>query len=278
MTDPRSEQARECLTELSTLEQPVVLVTLVQRVGSTPQDVGAKMLVDAAGRRRGTIGGGRIEQRAIAEAQRLLTTGTDAPCVLHEWNLQRDIGMTCGGVVTMLFELFNASTWRVVLFGAGHVSQALVRCLLLLDCAVVCIDSRPEWLARLPDAPRLTRVAADDLRSFVPHIRATDAVICLTMGHATDQPVLHAIFAASITPTYVGVIGSAAKRKALEKGLRAEGVSDEWLANMRCPIGLPIGGNRPGEIAISVAAELLATRQPTPRTKTATIAISALPS
>lgn len=263
MMESPSEQARECLAELSTLEHPVVLVTLVRRVGSTPQDVGAKMLVDAAGRRRGTIGGGRIEARAIAEAQRLLTEQLESPCVLHEWNLQRDIGMTCGGVVTMLFELFNASSWRVVLFGAGHVSQALVRCLLLLDCHVICLDSRAEWLARLPQSPRLTRIESDDLPHFVSQIRPSDAVICMTMGHATDQPVLRALFEASITPAYLGVIGSAAKRKALEKGLRADGVSDAWLESMRCPIGLPIGGNAPGEIAISVAAELLTLRQPT---------------
>ena len=85
----------------------------------------------------------------------------------------------------------------------------------------------------------------------------------MTMGRATDQPVLRALFEASATPAYLGVIGSAAKRKALEKGLRADGVSDAWLESMRCPIGLPIGGNAPGEIAISVGAELLATRQPT---------------
>jgi xanthine dehydrogenase accessory factor len=257
-------QARACLTTLASLQQPVVLVTLVSRVGSTPQDIGAKMLVDADGRLEGTVGGGRIEQRAIAEAQTWLASAhtdvTTPPCLLREWNLQRDIGMTCGGVVTLLFEAFNVAPWRVVLFGAGHVAQALVRSLLLLDCHVVCIDSRPEWLQKLPAAPRLSTVQLDDLRLYVPNVRAQDAVICMTMGHATDQPILHALYAQDLTPAYLGVIGSDAKRKALEKGLRALGVSDSWLARLRCPVGLPIGGNQPGEIAISVAAELVALR------------------
>jgi xanthine dehydrogenase accessory factor len=82
----------------------------------------------------------------------------------------------------------------------------------------------------------------------------------MTMGHATDQPILQALYAQNLTPAYLGVIGSDAKRKALEKGLRALGVSEPWLAQLRCPVGLPIGGNQPGEIAISVAAELVALR------------------
>lgn len=257
-------QARACLSTLAGLEQPVVLVTLVSRVGSTPQDLGAKMLVDASGRVAGTVGGGRIEQRAIAEAQAWLATAhaeaATPPCRLQEWNLQRDIGMTCGGVVTLLFEAFNVAPWRVVLFGAGHVAQALVRSLLVLDCHVVCIDSRTEWLAKLPAAAQLSTVHLDDVSQYVPNVRAQDAVICMTMGHATDQPVLQALYAQGLSPAYLGVIGSDAKRKALEKGLRAHGVSEPWLARMRCPVGLPIGGNQPGEIAISVAAELVALR------------------
>jgi xanthine dehydrogenase accessory factor len=180
--------------------------------------------------------------------------------MLQEWNLQRDIGMTCGGVVTLLFEAFNVAPWRVVLFGAGHVAQALVRSLLLLDCHVVCVDSRAEWLAKLPSAPQLSRVQRDDLCAYVPNVREQDAVICMTMGHATDQPILEALHARQLSPSYLGVIGSAAKRKALEKGLRAQGVSEAWLSRLRCPVGLPIGGNQPGEIAISVAAELVAQR------------------
>ena len=256
--------ARACLARLSTHDAPVVMVTLVQRVGSTPQDVGARMLVDGTGRLEGTVGGGRLEQRAIAEAQRWLSQlhadPVAPPCLLQEWNLQRDIGMTCGGVVTLLFEAYHVAPWRAVIFGAGHVAQSLVRALLLLDGAVVCIDSRAEWIDRLPNAPSLTALCLDDPASWVGHIVDRDAVVCMTMGHATDVPILRALHAAGRRPAFLGVIGSDAKRKALEKQLRGEGVAPEWLAHLRCPVGLPIGGNQPGEIAISVAADLLAHR------------------
>lgn len=256
--------ARACLERLAAIDHPVAMVTLVARVGSTPQDLGARMLVDGTGRLEGTVGGGKLEQRAIVEAQRWLATlhgdATAAPCMLHEWNLQRDIGMTCGGVVTLLFEAHHVAPWRVVIFGAGHVAQALVRTLLVLDCSVVCLDSRAEWIARLPSAPLLSTVCQDDLTAWVPQITDGDVVLCMTMGHGTDVPILRALHAAGRTPAMLGVIGSDAKRKALVKQLRTDGVEDAWLARMHCPVGLPIGGNQPGEIAVSVAAAILAHR------------------
>ena len=148
----------ERLAEMAAEGQPFVLVTLVEAVGSTPQDAGTKMLVDVSGLRFGTVGGGKVEQQAIATAQALLADPEAKPCTLAEWNLKRDVGMTCGGTVKFLFEAYHVHPWRVVVFGAGHVGQAVVRCLLLLDCEVACIDSRHEWLGRLPDAPQLEKL------------------------------------------------------------------------------------------------------------------------
>ena len=81
----------------------------------------------------GTVGGGKVENKSIGHAQSLLagTAGSAASqtCQLVEWNLQRDVGMTCGGVVKLLFEAYNFHEWRIVVFGAGHVAQALARVL-----------------------------------------------------------------------------------------------------------------------------------------------------
>src|SRR5262245_45369858 len=120
----------EKLAELSKVGQPFAAVTMVESVGSTPQDAGTKMLVDNSGLLFGTVGGGKVENQAIQFAQRMLTD-CDAPTTqLVEWNLQRDVGMTCGGVVKLYFEAYNHRAWRIVIFGASHVAQALVRCLL----------------------------------------------------------------------------------------------------------------------------------------------------
>jgi len=250
----------ERLAELASEGRPFVLVTLVEVVGSAPQDVGTKMLVDAGGLRFGTVGGGRVEAQAIARAQELLAEPDPPACLLVEWNLQQDVGMTCGGVVKLLFEPQLVRSWRVVIFGAGHVAQAVVRCLLLLDCQIVCIDSRRDWLERLPQSPRLERLELAEPRDWAGQLTADDAVVCMTMGHRTDLPVLERILAADARPWYLGVIGSAAKRKVLVRDLVAAGIEPAATETIRCPIGLPLGGNQPGDIAVSLVAELLELR------------------
>jgi xanthine dehydrogenase accessory factor len=253
----------ERLAEMAAEGKPFVLVTLVEAVGSTPQDAGTKMLVDVSGLRFGTVGGGKVEQQAIAAAQALIADPAAKACTLVEWNLKRDVGMTCGGTVTLLFEAYHVHPWRVVVFGAGHVGQAVVRCLLLLDCEVTCIDSRPEWLDRLPGSPQLETVRLDEPRDFVARLRPGDHVVCMTMGHATDRPILEAIFRSGIEVASLGVIGSRAKREVLRCELEAAGVPAAAVERLRCPIGLPLGSNQPGEIAVSVAAEILQLRDRT---------------
>src|ERR1043165_6052830 len=135
-------------------ETPLVAVTVVDTMGSAPQDRGAKMIVTAEGLRFGTVGGGKVETKAIAEAQAMLN-GTGETTKFAQWNLNKDVGMTCGGIVKLYFESHNVGRWQIVVFGAGHTAQALVNVLIPLDCHVTCVDPRPEWLAALPAAPQL---------------------------------------------------------------------------------------------------------------------------
>lgn len=252
----------ERLAELAAGGGAFASVTLVDTVGSTPSATGSKMLVTAAGLDFGTIGGGRVEAKAIAHAQQILSMPlrSNASSELVEWNLQRDVGMTCGGAVKLFFETYNHCAWQVVIFGAGHVAAAVVHCLLPLECRITCIDPRDEWLARLPQHPRLTTVLADDAAEAAAALPADAFILCMTIGHRTDLPILDAVFRRGDAFPYVGVIGSRAKRKTLERELAAAGASRERVAAMRCPIGLDLGGNLPGEIAISVVAELLQER------------------
>jgi xanthine dehydrogenase accessory factor len=150
--------------------------------------------------------------------------------------------------------------WRIFVFGAGHVAQSLVRCLLELECRVVCIDTREDWLARLPENRKLTTRRTDDLPAEAAAVSETDFVVLLTMGHRTDRPILEAILQTGRRPVYLGVIGSEAKRKIMVRELVEAGVDLETAKEFRCPIGLPLGQNQPGEIAISVAAELIQVR------------------
>ena len=252
----------ERLAELARSGTPFVSVTMVDAVGSTPQDTGSKMLVTAAGLSSGTVGGGKVEFQAIQHAQTMLadTSGQAPVHELVEWNLQRDVGMTCGGVVKLFFETYNHSDWQVVIFGAGHVATALAHCLGSINCHTRCIDSRSEWLAKIPDRERLTKICTDDLPGQIAALPSEAFVLSMTMGHSTDRPVLAEIFRQGRRFPYLGVIGSRAKRGVLIRELVAEGIPREQAETFHCPIGLPLGTNEPGEIAISVVAELIQER------------------
>ena len=94
----------------------------------------------------------------------------------------------------LFFEGFNLHRWRIVIFGAGHVAQALTRCLLNLECQIVCIDRNPSGRSQLPESPRLTVLQVDDLPQAVDQLTDEDFVVCMTMGHRTDGPILQRIF------------------------------------------------------------------------------------
>lgn len=260
MSDPLPYIER--LAHLVETATPFVAVTMVEAIGSTPQDTGTKMLVTADGLAFGTVGGGRIEFKAIEHAQVMLQNPQGSLREFAEWNLKRDVGMTCGGVVKLFFEGYNLDDWHIVIFGAGHVAQALVACLLQLDCRITCIDSRPDWLVKLPSSPRLEIRETNDLAGHVAELHQSDYVVCMTMGHNTDLPVLAAIFRRQMDLTYLGVIGSRSKRQVLIRDLKKTGVPNEQIGAFHCPIGLPLGSNQPAEIAISIVAQMLNQRSP----------------
>lgn len=238
---------------------PFVAVTVVDTLGSTPQDRGSKMLVTSEGLVFGTVGGGRIEARAIEEAKGLLADDAGPKTRFVQWSLEKDIGMTCGGIVRVYFEAYNVTRWNIVVFGAGHVAGALVDMLVRLDCRITCIDPREEWMARLPSSPKLTKVLTPEMASEVAKIPQGSYVVLMTMGHTTDRPILVEILRTRKFP-YLGVIGSNAKAKRLRQDVRDAGLGEEMARAFLCPIGLEIGTNHPYEIAVSIAAQMLEVR------------------
>jgi len=257
------------LNELMAAEVPLVTVTVVDTMGSAPQDRGAKMIVTADGLRHGTVGGGKIETKAIAEAQRMLRGELADTTHFVQWNLNKDVGMTCGGIVKLYFEAHNAGRWRIVIFGAGHVAQALAALLVHFDCHLTVIDPRPEWLERLPRSPKLTPVQSSDMPSMVKMLPDDAFVVLMTMGHTTDKPILLEILRTRSFP-YLGVIGSHSKAVILRRDVEEAGLPEEAQHAFHCPIGLEIGSSNPYEIAVSVIAQMIQTRDETRNQKSET--------
>ena len=246
--------------ELFDSQTSFVTITQVAIRGSAPQIVGAKILVTADGIEAGTIGGGKIEAAAVEYAKQLLEQTTEKQlCELVTWNLQTDIGMTCGGEVKFLFEVVRNDEWPIVVFGAGHISQQLVPLLLTLNCRVTWIDPRADWLAKLPDHRKLKKICTDDMPGQVGCQPSGAFFVLMTRGHASDLPILHKVLETRRAP-YVGVIGSSQKASVLRRDLKEQGIGEDLIQSFYCPMGKPIGNNTPGEIAISVISQLIEVR------------------
>lgn len=240
--------------ELKKHRKDFVVVTISNTRGSAPQDLGARMIVTREGLHFGTIGGGKVENHCLEFASNLL--GSNVTKIAKTWNLQKDIGMTCGGEVSFLFENeSSASTWDIAIFGAGHVSQQLTRTLLNLNCKLTVIDNRLEWLEKLPKHSKLRTIHNLNMEKEVKNLSDHTFVASMTMGHAKDVPILKEALKRNFP--FLGVIGSLSKRNAMTKELIEMGVCASDCEKFTCPIGEPIGTNDPAEIAISITAQLL---------------------
>lgn len=245
--------------ELIDKKEPFVEIVLVDARGSTPADAGSKALVTQSSLVWGTVGGGKVEAKAIKHAQELLQQTTKKNDFVV-WNLKHDVGMTCGGEVKLYFDLHFVNAWQIAVFGAGHVSQSLVPLLCTLDCEVVCVDSRSEWLEKIPNHPKLKKLLLENPSSHVSQLSVTSDCILMTQGHATDFPILKELLLQE-KGRFLGVIGSLSKKLVLQRELREAGIVDERKINsFECPIGLPIGNSSPAEISISIVSQLLMKR------------------
>jgi len=235
--------------------QAFVTVTLVNSRGSAPQDQGARMITDGTSVLFGTVGGGKVEAKAIELSKDLLSDNDKQKTHHVLWNLQRDVGMTCGGEVSLFFEVENVNEiWDITVFGAGHVSQELCRVLERLNCKLTCVDNRKEWLEKLPSS--INTIHLTEPKEHVKNLSDQSFTVLMTMGHSTDAPILAEILNTKELP-YVGVIGSDSKARLLKDEMKKADVPNEKINTFVCPIGEKIGDNSPAEIALSIAAQLL---------------------
>ncbi len=238
----------------------MVVVTLTDIVGHAPQDVGARMIVGKDEVLFGTVGGGKIEKRCIDTAREFLAAKEKVASRSFTWNLPRDIGMTCGGEVTFFFETYRPeSTWKIAVFGAGHVSQELTRLLVRMDCQVTVVDPRSEWIDKLPNVSNLRKLVKENMIDALEVLEPDTFVVIVTMGHATDVPLLKWSLKNRSFP-YVGVIGSKVKRVKINAELRDDGVNPTLIESFHCPMGEPFGRNTPFEMSMSIIAQLLKVR------------------
>ncbi len=248
----------DALAEAIKQGRAVVLVTLIEVQGSVPRQPGSKMLVFEDSKTIGTVGGGKLEFEAIEEAQKLLNQKT----LKRQWfDLTENNDMACGGRVEVMFESLGRSD-RLILFGGGHVGQALAPLAHQAGFAVTVVDDRPEY-ANETLFPMAERIESGPYRESLKHLVFDEHsfVVIVTHGHQHDAEILAGCL--DQPAAYLGMIGSKHKVRKTFNDLKDNGVTDEALANVHAPIGLNIGAETPFEIAVSILAEMIAVRSGT---------------
>ena len=239
--------------------EAAALVTIVAARGSTPQRVGAKMLVFADGRIVGTIGGGCYESDAFGKAREAIATRT--PQLVHyelSDDFAQETGLICGGQMDVYIEPIEPSP-ELYIVGAGHVGYHLARLAHEVGFRVHVIDDR-EKFANRERFPTAEDVIADDIPSWLAaaHVPPHAYAVIVTRGHTNDLEALRALAPRELR--YLGLIGSRAKVARIYDALIADRMPAECLTRIHAPIGLDIGAVTPQEIAVSILAEMIAVK------------------
>ena len=241
----------------------IALVTVVEVKGSTPREVGTKMLVAKNGLVAGTIGGGMTEAKVIEEAKQALKEGKEKLLIYHLTKEQAalDEGAICGGEMKVFIDILQPKE-EVLIFGAGHIAICVSKLAKMVGFKVAIIDDREEF-ANKDRFPEADEIVTEDIERALTHIKITPStyIIIVTRGHLQDQEVLASVIKSKAA--YLGMIGSRKKNATIFQQLTEKGIFQEELNKVHAPIGIDIKAQTPEEIAISIIAEIIQVRRKT---------------
>lgn len=233
----------DVLRESITAERPVALATIVAGAGQ-----GAKLLIRPDDT-LGSFGSADLDERARSDALKLLDAEKSETRSYEH----------AGGAVTVLIESYPPPP-HLIIVGAVHTAIPLSTCAKQLGFRVTVVDPRAAFATpeRFPDADELVIEWPDEALPGLRLDRSTYIAV-LTHDPKLDDPAVQ--IALQHPVRYIGAIGSPKTQVARKQHLRESGVSDEALARIHGPIGLPLGSKTPAEIAISILAEMIAVRR-----------------
>lgn len=241
------EEIYRKINELINENKEFAVATVISKDGSAPRDEGSKMIVLPDKTIYGSIGGGTLEAVIKTHAVRCLEEGVNKKFFIE---LEPEkIGMYCKGSVEVFIEVYKKQ-FRVVILGGGHVGKALSDVLGAAGIYNEVVDDRPEYSnkERFPSASRTHTMSYIDAFKKLK-IDENTFIVIVTRCHETDFECLG--YALKTPAPYIGVIGSESKKEEVKRML------NEWDERIHMPVGLPVGNKEPGEIAVSIAAEIL---------------------
>jgi xanthine dehydrogenase accessory factor len=227
---------------------PVALVVAVR----APQAgaVGRRLVVTPESL-AGTLGDAALDARAARLAREALVAGERAVREI-DW---------AGGTWELYLEAQHPAP-ALIIVGAGHIGRALSRLAATLGFSVTVLDDRREFANRelFPEARDVRVIDFQDPFAGLT-VGSETYVVLVTRGHKYDYDCILRLLRMNDRPAYLGMIGSRRRVRAAFEALRRDGVDPARLAAVRAPVGLDIGAETPEEIALAIAAELVATRR-----------------
>ena len=236
--------------------KPIAIATIVKTDRSTPRDIGAKMVVYPDKSIVGTIGGGPLEALTIVEAVKAIVAGQSK---LLEYNLNpndpNNIAMMCGGNVQVFIDIITPQQ-ELIILGGGHVGQRIAQIAHAIGMPHIVVDDREEFANRSL-FPHAMKVIITDFKKAFDRIEPTEKsfIVIVTRCHAWDIDCLE--LSMKTKARYIGVIGSRNKTKKVMDILKKKGLDPLADPRVYAPIGLDIGDNSPGEIALSIMGEIV---------------------
>jgi xanthine dehydrogenase accessory factor len=230
-------------------ERPMARVLVISAQGESADAVGKFVLVEDGGVAQGDLGISELSERVTTDARDLLRGGN---------SFTRAYKLENGDQIEVFIAAY-APPPTLIIVGAGHISIPLTKMAKVLGYRVVVADARATFATRerFPEADELFVEWPDEAMARLPLTSATSVAV-LTHDDKFDVPALKVALKSSAS--YVGAIGSRGTREQRDARLREAGVTDEEIARIHGPIGMSIGARSPEEIALSILAEVVATR------------------
>lgn len=244
-----------CLAKLIRSETPVALATVVAH--RDPTRIGRRLIVPGTGDPIGSLGSTHADDAVRDDAMGLLAAGSNATLTYGADGERRGEGMR-------VFVWAFAPKPRLLIFGAIDFAAAMARVGTFLGYRVTVCDARPVFATKAR-FPGVDEVVVDWPQRYLSsehqagHIDKRTVIAVLTHDPKFDVPLLEVALRLPDVQ-YIGAMGSRRTHDDRLTRLRDIGLTDDEIGRLSSPIGLDLGARTPEETAISIAAEIIATR------------------
>jgi len=252
----RDEELFHKMVELLNSGKPVALCILMEKKGSGPRSIGAKMIVYNDGETMGTIGGGELERIIVQEALKAIKEGKSKEITLSLGSGEGiETGLICGGTIKIFIDIINPKP-RLIIIGSGNIAKPLAEIASIVGFEIIVIDDNVKTATK-ERFPMAKEIIVNQLTKGLREIgvRSEDFIAIVHGNVEKEYEVLKEIL--KLKTKYIGLLGSKRKSSEIKKRLIEEGFREEDVERIRSPIGLDINAETPEEIAVSIIAELI---------------------